>query len=370
MKLARGFVLLCLAVAVVLPCAAQTERVKNHTGLHPVPDAKGKWGFIDRTGRFRIPPRYDGADEFSEGVAYVWVWDGKQRRNGIVDAGGKFTELPGTNDFHIVFHDGLARFEPPSAQGRKYGYMDKTGRVVIPPQFSDSGHFSEGLAWISVLSERKWLYGFIDKTGKIVIEPQFVYQPRDFVDGLSKVMGQYSSGFIDRTGSFRITVEFEHSDDFFSEGLLAAIIQGEQPRGVYLTRDGQVALEIPFWQQRTAHQRSLYTIRRQQLAPFSEGLAPVLSFNKLGFIDKTGKVVIAPEFRETKGFSEGLAAVKIIGSDGQYVWGYIDRTGKFAITSQFKDAQPFAGGLAHVSTFKGTQLLINTSGKVVWQLSK
>lgn len=370
MRFSRVFILLCLVLTIALPCTAQTERVKHHTGLHPVADAKGKWGFIDRTGRFGIPPRFDGADEFSDGVAYVWKWDGRQRKSGILDTSGKFTELPETNGYHVTFQDGLARFEPPSGQERKYGYMDKTGRVVIPPQFFDSGHFSEGLAWISVLADRKWLYGFIDKTGKIVIEPQFVYQPRDFVDGLAKVMGQKNAGFIDQTGDFRITVEYEHSDDFFSEGLLAAVIQGEQPRGVYLKRDGQVALEIPFWQQRTAHQRSLYTIRRQQLAPFSEGLAPVLSFNKLGFMDRNGKVVIAPEFRETNGFSEGLAAVKIIGSDGQYVWGYIDRTGKFAIEPQYKDAQPFAGGLAHVSTFAGARLLINMRGKIVWQLSK
>lgn len=370
MKSVRCSLFLYMVLIVVLPCAAQTGRVMNHTGLHPVRDATGKWGFIDRTGRFHIKPQFDGADEFSDGVAYVWVWDGKHRKNGIVDTSGKFTELPETNNYHVAFHDGLARIETPSGQERKYGYMDKTGRVVIPPQFYDSGHFSEGLAWISVLRERQWLYGFIDKTGKIVIEPQFVYQPRDFVDGLAKVMGQQHSGFIDRTGSFRILVEFEHSDDFFSEGLLAAVMQGEQPRGVYLKRDGQVALEIPFWQQRTAHQRSRYTIRRLQLAPFSEGLAPVLSFNRLGFIDKTGTVIIAPEFRETNGFSEGLAAVKIIGSDGQYVWGYIDRAGNFVIEPQFKEAQPFAGGLAHVSTLEGKALLINASGKVVWRLSK
>lgn len=370
MKPSRSLILLCIVFTAVLTCAAQTKRVRNHTGLHPVPDAKGKWGFIDRTGRFRIPPRFNGADEFSDGVAYVWMWDGKQRRSGIVDTSGKFTELPETNDFHVAFHDGLARVETPSGQERKYGYMDKTGRMVINRQFSDSGHFSEGLAWVAVLKEQKWLYGFIDKTGKIVIEPQFVYQPRDFVDGLAKVMGQQRAGFIDQTGSYRITVEFEHSDDFFSEGLLAAIIQGERPRGVYLDRDGKAVLEIPYWQQRTAHQRSLYTIRRLQLAPFSEGLAPVLSFNKLGFINRAGKVVIAPEFRETNGFSEDLAAVKIIGSDGEYVWGYINRAGKFAITPRFKTAEPFMGGLAHVSTFDGGEQLINMSGKVVWQLSK
>ncbi|MBC7930102.1 MAG: WG repeat-containing protein, partial [Rubrivivax sp.] len=309
MKLARVFIFLWLITAFVLPCAAQAKRIRNHAGLHPVADASGKWGFIDSTGRFRIPPRYNGAGQFSEGVAYAWFRKGERRVDGIVDADGKFTELPEVNEYEFIFHDGLARFQTPSGQERKYGYMDKTGRVVIPPQFHASGHFSEGLAWIEVLKESKWLYGFIDKTGKIVIEPQFVFQPRDFVDGLAKVMGQQSVGFIDRTGSFRIMVEYEQSDDFFSEGLLAAVIQSEQPRGVYLKPDGQVALEIPFWQQRTAHQRSLYTIRRQQLAPFSEGLAPVLAFNKLGFIDREGKVVIEPLFRETNGFSEGLAAV-------------------------------------------------------------
>jgi hypothetical protein len=366
MKLSSALLILWL-VACALPCAAQERRVKNHAGLHPVRGEGGKWGFIDRTGRFRIPPRYNGAGRFSEGVAYAWFWAGERRKDGIVDANGRFTGLPEVNDYQFIFHDGLARFQTPSGLARKYGYMDKTGRVVIPPQFQNSGHFSEGLAWVSVLKEGKWLYGFIDKTGKIVIEPQFVHQPGDFVDGLAKVMGQTRVGFIDRAGRFRITVEYEHSDDFFSEGLLA-VIQGNPPRGVYLKRDGQVALEIPFWQQRTAHQRSLYTIRRLQLAPFSEGLAPVLSFNRLGFIDKTGKVVIEPLFRETNGFSEGLAAVKIIDNDGQYVWGYIDRTGRFAVAPRFKEAHPFAGGLARVSTADGKRQLIDGSGKVIWRL--
>lgn len=370
MKLARVLILLWLVAAFVLPCAAQEQRIKNHAGLHPVADANGKWGFIDRTGRFRIPPRYNGAGQFSEGVAYVWFWEGDQRKDGIVDPDGKFTELPATNDYEFIFHDGLARFQTPSGQERKYGYMDKTGRVVIEPQFHNAGHFSEGLAWVAVLAERKWLYGFIDKTGKLVIPPQFTEQPGDFVEGLARVAGKYNYGFIDRTGRFQISEQFQQLDGFFSEGLVAAALQGDPPRGVYLQRDGKVAFEIPLWQERTARQRSLPTFGMPLRTPFSEGLAPVVSFNKVGFMDRTGKVVIAPLFRETNGFSEGLAAVKIIGSDGQYVWGYIDRAGNFAVEPQFKDARPFAGGLAHVSTSEGSRLLIDRSGKVIWRLSK
>jgi hypothetical protein len=259
----------------------------------------------------------------------------------------------------MPFSEGLARVR---VAGR-WGFIDANGKMLIKPQFDDAKDFDNGLA--AVKSRSDW--GYIDKTGKMVIEPQFVYRPGDFVDGLAKVMGQTHAGFIDHAGRFSLKVEYEHSDDSYSEGLLA-VIQGNPPRGVYLKRDGEVALEIPFWQQRTAYQRSLYSLRHQQLAPFSEGLAPVLSFNRLGFIDKTGKVVIEPLFRETKGFSEGLAAVKIIDSDGQYVWGYIDRTGRFAIAPRFSEAHTFAGGLAQVTTTDGKKQLIDESGKVIWKL--
>src|ERR1044071_9155132 len=134
--------------------------------------------------------------------------------------------MPATNDSDFIFHDGLARFQTPSGQERRYGYMDRAGRVVITPQSSNAGHFSEGLAWVAVLKEGKWLYGFIDKAGKLVIEPQFVYPPGDFIDGLAKVLGQRQSGFIDRTGSFRIVADYEQADDSFSEGLLALVLQG------------------------------------------------------------------------------------------------------------------------------------------------
>lgn len=363
-----GALFLFWLFALALPCAAQERGAARHAGLHPVRDASDKWGFIDRTGRFLIPARYNGAGQFSEGLAYVWFWEDGRRQDGVVDLNGRFAALPAVNDYEFIFHDGLARFQTPSGQERQYGYMDRAGRVVIAPQFYDSGHFSEGRAWVAVLKEGKWLYGFIDKTGRMVIEPQFVNQPGDFIDGFAKVMGRTESGFIDRAGRLRLKIDYEHADDSFSEGLLAAV-QGAPPRGVYLRRDdGRVAFEIPFWRQRTAHQLSLYTIRRLQLAPFSEGLAPVLSFNQYGFIDKTGKVVIEPRFRQTSGFSEGLAAVKIIGSDGLYVWGYIDRAGAFAIAPQFTEAHPFAGGLARVVTADGKSHLIDTNGKLIWHL--
>jgi hypothetical protein len=70
---------------------------------------------------------------------------------------------------------------------------------------------------------------------------------------------------------------------------------------------------------------------------------------KWGFIDETGKTVIAPEFEAVADFSEGFAAVsyKAPSSDTD-TWGYVDREGHVVIKPQFSAADPFTEGLALV----------------------
>ena len=61
------------------------------------------------------------------------------------------------------FPDGLTRI----VKDKKFGYIDKTGEVVIQPQFNLAWAFSEGLARVKVDKG----YGYIDKTGKYIWEP-------------------------------------------------------------------------------------------------------------------------------------------------------------------------------------------------------
>jgi hypothetical protein len=363
----RARVLVGLFFVVIVAVQGLAQEPNKHPGLHPVRDANGKWGFIDPLGRWRIAPKYVRANEFSDGVAYVFFWDGEKRADGIVDLNGKFTPLE-TNGYEVAFHDGLARFQTADSHERKFGYMDKSGRVVIQPQFWDSGDFYEGRAWFEVLKNQEWLYGFIDKTGRVVVPAQFTQKPGDFTEGLARVQGKQALGFIDTSGKFVIPEKFRQLDLSFSEGLVAAFVESERPRGAYLDRSGKVVMEIPLWQQRTKRQLDLFGVRWSLDVPFSEGLAPVMSFNKFGFINKSGQVVIEPLFRGVQGFSEGLAGVKIVGSDGDYVWGFIDRAGNFAIDPQFREVQPFAGGLARVVTLDDKQRLIDSGGKVIWEV--
>jgi hypothetical protein len=59
---------------------------------------------------------------------------------------------------------------PIITQDRKWGYIDKSGNVVIQPQFADARFFSEGLACVTPDGKK---YGYIDKTGQFVITPQY-----------------------------------------------------------------------------------------------------------------------------------------------------------------------------------------------------
>ena len=65
---------------------------------------------------------------------------------------------------------GLARVE----KNDKYGFIDKTGKVVIPLEYDDAWNFKEGLAQYDfkeglakVKKDDKW--GRIDTTGKVVV---------------------------------------------------------------------------------------------------------------------------------------------------------------------------------------------------------
>jgi len=65
-----------------------------------------------------------------------------------------------------------------------------------------------------------------------------------------------------------------------------------------------------------------------------------------GYIDVSGKVVIAPQFvGAEREFTEGLAAVLETREGG---WGYIDREGRVVIPFQYEEAEPFQEGRAHV----------------------
>lgn len=87
------------------------------------------------------------------------------------------------------------------------------------------------------------------------------------------------------------------------------------------------------------------------LAPYSpnnSGLYPITVAGKSGFMDRSGRIIIATQFDGVYPFSEGLAAVKV-GSR----FGFINTNGTIVITPQFDDVRNFRYGRAAVKVCCG-----------------
>src|SRR5262249_39511560 len=109
--------------AALLTSAAGCERTPPFSGdWHELRHGErgNRWGFVDRSGRWAIEPRFVMFGYFSEGLAWA------------------------------------------AEKGTAYGYIDKTGAWVIRPRFRHATEFSEGLA---AVEDKNGRWGYIRKDG-------------------------------------------------------------------------------------------------------------------------------------------------------------------------------------------------------------
>jgi hypothetical protein len=191
----------------------------------------GKWGYIDKTGAIKIQPQFDGAGDFSDGLAGVMAVEGGVQKYGYIDTSGTLVIKP-QFDWESSFSEGLAAVGAGSAEDLRCGFIDKTGRTVIPMQYelaSPTWKFSGGLCKVMVKEAGQQRWGFIDKTGTMVIKAQ-LSGVSDFSEGLAAADSSSDlHGFIDETGKWVIQLPPNlqlyggAGDKGFSEGL--AIVQ-------------------------------------------------------------------------------------------------------------------------------------------------
>ena len=291
-----------------------------------------KFGYMNYAGKVVIEPRFERANRFGEGLATVriagrwYVIDNKGKRLPGHGTGYRwlthFQEgrclAVGTKGFGFVDRDGLWRVRPSFASALPFfsdglagvmtrakigkpatcGYVDKTGRMVIPAWFSGAWFFSEGLAPVNVggraaspLFARGGRWGFIDKKGRFRIKPTYTTAFPHYT-GLAAVCvgGDNRRGFsrggkwgyIDKAGQWVIPAEYD-SVFSFEGGDLAAVAKSETPGGP-AARGGRL---------------------------------------RWGYIDRRGRVRIALVYDETDNSLGDLALVR----KGKQ-WRYIDKEGK------------------------------------------
>ncbi len=286
----------------------------------------------------------------------------------------------------------------------KRGFIDRSGRIVIEPQFRGANNFSEGRAVVAV-SNPDYKEGYIDESGKIVIEPKFD-AARDFSEGLAAVAigtfelhggGEHKWGFVDKSGKMVIELQFKAVRDF-SEGLAA--VRNNKGLWGFIDKTGKLVVPYKFknafeFSEELANVRvknwgfinhsGNFVIKPKYTfaGKFSEGLAVVKkggvlvtyedytedssdenSPEKWMYVDKNGKVVIklAGNTDSVSKFSEGLASIGIIKKDEILNHGYIDKSGEFVIEPHFGTAEDFSDGVARIITDGSFGFIDKTGG--------
>ncbi len=287
----------------------------------------GKSGYIDRSGRVVIPPKF------------------RTYGNGFGE-----------------FHDGL--LEVGLSGGR---YVDRTGKVVIGDGLSQGWEFSEGLAPAVRNGGNRW--GYINTSGQFAISPRFETRPGSFSDGLALIQVKEKFGFIDHTGKFAIEPIFLQATSF-SDGMARVILEGPctfmdgdgpcpEPEYVGGREVNQPPCKFTFIDKAG---RVITTQRFDYARDFSEGLAPAKIGDRWGYIDKTGVVVVAPKFEDAQPFSSGLSGIR-----DHYLYGYSDKTGAVVIPPAWHSADDFSEGLAVVGDPNGPFRYINRKGEHAFQ---
>ncbi len=195
--------------------------------------------------------------------------------------------------------------------GGKTGYIDRTGKLVVNPQYDQSSEFADGLARVCVgpCDPEHWRgYRFTEKGMRTErLEQTFKY------------------GYIDETGKMVINPMFESAEDF-SEGVAGVCIGN----GCYFSPPSETPKEEGKWGYIDKTGAMVIPPQFEYVALFHEGLAAVAVGNKWGYIDETGKFVINPQYDSAAEFDNGVAAVGLkVASTDKYQYGYIDRNGKY-----------------------------------------
>lgn len=376
-------VLVVLLAAAVCGCGSSGSKAGADKGsnttlgasskvLIPVPvSAHGarSWGYIDSRGAWVIPAKFQSEDYFEEGLAPVEV-DGKW---GYINGEGVFAIKPKYTRVKY-FRNGLALVatasrkddsHPGSTVPTAYGWIDTSGKMVIPATWDDADYFTDGLAPV----RRGNLCGYINEKGQVAIPLKYEAAGL-FSEGLALVWSDGKMGYIDKTGAWAVKPQFEV---FFG---YAGVFHGSSlETGFGRFRDGFApVLTFPrgpfYFIDKTGKRAFAQTY--EVAGEFNEGLAPVKVGGKWGFIDKSGHMVIQPKFDDIpdywsqlpKGFSQGLAAAQYGGKVG-----YIDKNGKFVIPASYVSGSSFtADGFAYVNINAGTLGVIDKTGKVIYQV--
>lgn len=296
----------------VIPPAYVAIRKEFHNGTAWVTKGRGKAGYIDNTGKEIVAPVYDDvADTFSMDKSYV------KKRNlwGFINRNGQaVTEIKYNSVY--PFHGGMAAVGIRDGKSILFGYIDETGREVVPPIYESVAVYCNDLHGF-VKKGGKWAY--IDKNGKPLT---------DFnITGFSVIM---DGGYV--------TISFDSSFNASSPTYNNVLdTQGRQLnkniyKNVWALNQGYFCVnkQDGTWCWLDTNGNECFDNGYTAVGSFSEGLAYARKGGENIYINLSGeKAFSIPGTSNVSGmmFNNGVAYI----TNGEEQWGCIDNTGKVII---------------------------------------
>lgn len=265
----------------------------------------------------------------------------------FIDVQGKELFEPKKIEDVLGFSEGLIRILVKENDMPRVEYLDLNGNTVLEPDFDYAYDFFDGYALVFKFIDKTKTtkkFGFIDKKGKLLLNC-ILKDASHFAEGLAYVSGEFGNGYIDSSGKIKINLETD-AGFIFSEGLAA--VNNRNFKFGYINKKGEQVIDFLF----------------DEAGNFKDGFAKFNKDNKFGFIDKTGKERIPPAFDFVRNFSEGLAFVGLYDINFRTYWALIDTAGIHITKYIFSRVQDFSEELAAVRDTAGWGF-INKKGEFV-----
>ncbi|RXT04536.1 WG repeat-containing protein [Ammoniphilus sp. CFH 90114] len=338
----------------------------NSQALFLIQSQKGTFGFMDKNGKVVVPTDYVAATAFQDGLGILGYKNesiaafGDHYLFGFIDHHGQWVLKPQYGQVS-KFSEGLAFYSTYgiNSKDNSYGIIDKQGNVIKneedylgqPYRVNQVYGFSEGMAAFMDYTVEKW--GYVNRKGDIVVPPQYD-RVHNFSHGLALVEKDYNLSFIDKNGKVVVSLPPHSWAEPFSDGVALVQIGGTVK---YIDPTGKAVLTLP-------NNGNTYS-------SFSEGLEVVglSEGEQYGYMNKSGKIVIPAKFSNASPFVEGLAVVSLPDKDGE---GLIDATGKLVIQPKYYFEGDVKNGLIQFvidnENLPDTEIgWMNKQGKILWK---
>ena len=332
----------CLLLTTLLLCGFSNAQTKVALVK---PEGGKTWGYINETGEYIIEPIYRKCFPFGK-EGWAVTQNPKTKKYEFINLKGEKLECE-LSEFSLksVFGFGIKGFDhglAPIGKDKKWGFMNKEGKVLIPLEYKKVGTFESDYAY--ALKGDEWMlldkegneitiktkvaqvkdvvegfapfvtedkkHGFVNTKGEVAIEPTFLGVGY-FVDGLAWARSSNEKiGFINTKGEWVIEPQFVSAKDFGKGENWARV---KNPEWVYVNREGK-----------------LLQPQKEAAGNFSEALAKAKRVDQWGFINESGEWSIQPQFEGVRDFKNGMAAAKKNG-----LWGFVNQSGDWVVKPQY-----------------------------------